>query len=243
MSIAHGGDEHAQTCCEGIGFTKTLSGCGLTGEPCVDRPRQRIPGHLVRQWRSVEGWQKVFGPTVPQQLLPHAAVDPVPLVGPSSGSSGKRATNCSPMRKMAFTVPGLGTAWMCSCCHCGNCSATSVRTARGETDNWPGCISTPAASHPRLSSTTDFRSRNVTNVARRECADFWCHMALRPDAWAYRVSSLTARSFASSRRALDRRLSEADPSFWLEILTTFAYELGLTATELDHAIWSYQRAW
>jgi hypothetical protein len=72
--------------------------------------------------------------------------------GTSSDTSGKRATNRSPMRKMAFTVPGLGTAWMCSCCHWGNCSATRARTARGEIDNWPGCMSTAAALHSRLLS-------------------------------------------------------------------------------------------
>jgi hypothetical protein len=43
-------------------------------------------------------------------------------------------------------------------------------------------------------------------------------------------------------KALDRPLKTVVPSFCVEVLTAVASELGMTASELDHAIWNYQRA-
>ena len=87
-----------------------------------------------------------------------------------SGISGKRATRWSPIRKMALTVPGLDTATIRRCCHCGNCSATRVRTISGVTANWPGCICTAAALHAPLLSTTRF-SGSVTPTRRLRESD------------------------------------------------------------------------
>jgi hypothetical protein len=42
-------------------------------------------------------------------------------------------------------------------------------------------------------------------------------------------------------RALDRPVKTVTSSFCVELLTAVAGELSMTATELDHAIWNYQR--
>jgi hypothetical protein len=43
-------------------------------------------------------------------------------------------------------------------------------------------------------------------------------------------------------KALDRPLKTITPSFCVEVLTAVAGELTMTGSELDHAIWNYQRA-
>jgi hypothetical protein len=42
-------------------------------------------------------------------------------------------------------------------------------------------------------------------------------------------------------KALDRPVKTVSPAFCVELLTAVAGELSMTASELDHAIWNYQR--